>query len=210
VTPAQTKALQIASGFERHLGAHQLSDIDAEPGSVIGLWPDGRIALLNSAWQRFAAANDGADALERWPLDAELLSAVSGRLRDYYERAFATVRADGKPWEQCYQCLAPGVRRRFRLRVLPLSEGSLLLVHTRVVDSKPIIESDAGSSPDSPDRADYVGPRGMIRQCSNCRRTQRVRSLEWDWVDAYVKAPPSNISHGICPLCMRQDYPDLG
>src|SRR4051812_8463615 len=51
--------LQIDVGFEPLLGAHTVAELDAEPGSVIGLWPDGRIALLNSAWQQFARQNGG-------------------------------------------------------------------------------------------------------------------------------------------------------
>jgi hypothetical protein len=48
-----------------------------------------------------------------------------------------------------------------------------------------------------------------LRQCSNCRRTQRAHGDEWDWVTAHVTDPPPNISHGICPICIQQDYPEL-
>lgn len=213
--------LQMDTGFEQHLGDHRLSDIDAESGSVIGLWPDGSIGLLNSSWRRFAEENDGAGVVQRWPLGSDLLSGVSGVLRDYYSRALARVRRHGEPWEQSYQCPSPGAARHFRMRVLPLANGSLLLVHTRVVGAEhgpsETDSSASGRDPpsgdlpsgDPPDPADYVGPRGMIRQCSNCRRTQRAHRHEWDWVTAHVMDPPRNISHGICPICIRQDYPEL-
>ncbi len=201
--------LQLDAGFEQHLRPHQIGDLDAEPGSVIGLWPDGSIALLNSAWRRFAEENDGADVVQRWPLGSELLSGVSGLLRGYYSRAFARVRREGKPWEQSYQCPdRAGRQQPFRLRVLPLTRDCLLLVHTRLVAAEHPRSDDLFPGK-LPAPADYVDPRGMIRQCSNCRRTQRAQSKQWDWVTAHVTDPPRNVSHGICPICIRQDYPEL-
>ncbi|HTV17425.1 MAG TPA: hypothetical protein VMG12_02105 [Polyangiaceae bacterium] len=200
----------IDTGFAALLGAHTLDELDREPGSVVGLWPDGRIALLNGAWQRFAEQNQGIDALRRWPIGADLLSGISGVLRDYYTRAFASVREQCQPWEQTYQCHSPLVRRQFRLRALPLEQRALLLVHSTIVEA-PFAgsEPDAGSTVAAPDLEEYVGPNGMVRQCSNCRRTQHGTSGSWDWVRSYVTQAPSNVSHGICNTCLRQDYPDL-
>lgn len=199
--------LQVDSGFEKLLGAHSGDDLDAEGGSVIGLWPDGRIALVNDAWGRFAAENDGGAVTQRWPLGSELLSGISGVLREYYSRAFERVRATRMPWEQTYQCHAPNVPREFRLRVLPLQERALLLVHSPVVDFQGI---PLEAPPSNDVVSSYIGPGGMVRQCSNCRRTQRRGSGEaWDWVRAYVSHPPGNVTHGICRTCIRHYYPDL-
>lgn len=198
--------VQIAPGFEALLGAHALEALDREPSVVIGLWSDGRIALLNAAWRRFAEENDGADALRRWPIGGDFLSGISGVLRDYYRRAFASVRAQGRPWEQSYQCHSPRVRRQFRLRVLPLEQHALLLIHSAIVESAaPPRDADIGASA----LAEYVGPSGMVRQCSNCRRTQHGTREGWHWVRDYVSHPPPNVTHGICDICLRQDYPDL-
>jgi len=213
--------VQIAIGFDALLGAHTPADLERESGSVVGLWPDGRIALLNGAWRRFAQQNQGADTLHRWPLGADMLSAISGVLLDYYKRAFAGVRAQRRPWEQTYQCHSALSMRQFRLRVLPLENDALLLIHSVVVDA-PFSSTSTSTSTEARSAAElgshasdaeeldaYVGPSGLVRQCSNCRRTQHVTREGWDWVRAYVTHPPRNVSHGICTTCLRQDYPDL-
>jgi hypothetical protein len=114
------------------------------------------------------------------------------------------VRQRGEPWEQTYLCDAPSRHREFRLRVLPLERGGLLLVHSLVVDAPP-----PGRS--SPDPAfEYLRPDGMLRMCSNCRRTERTTGpAGWDWIRAYVANPPGNVTHSICPTCVRQHYPTL-
>src|ERR1044071_6838845 len=119
--------LQVAERFEALLGAHSVESIEAERGSVIGLWSDARIALLTSGWQRFAHENVGGAVLERWPLGSDFFSGISGVLRDYYAQAFARVVRTGQPWEHSYECHSPATARQFRLRTLPLAGGALLL-----------------------------------------------------------------------------------
>jgi hypothetical protein len=200
--------VEIDVGFEALLGAHTPSELDRELGSAIGLWSNGRIALLNGGWRRFAEQNEGSGVLRRWPLGADYASGISGVLRDYYARAFSAVRVHHQPWEQTYQCHSPLVRRQFRLRVLPLNEQALLLIHSVVVEA-PIPASDGElDAPGRSDLSEYVGPSGHVRQCSNCRRAQHV-SGGWHWVRAFVTRPPPNVSHGLCTTCLRQDYPDL-
>jgi hypothetical protein len=195
----------IDGGFDRHLGAHSTDGLDAEGGSVVGLWPDGRIGLLNRAWQSFAIENGGALTLERWPLGSDMASGISGVLRAYYERAFDRVRLRGEPWEQTYQCNAPSRYREFRLRVLPLERRALLLVHSLAVDAVYPEEIELEQP-----LSEYQRDDGLVRQCSNCRRTQRAGSPGvWDWVRAYVSQPPPNATHGICETCVRQHYPEL-
>jgi hypothetical protein len=195
----------IADGFGKHLGKHGTRDLDAEAGSVVGLWPDGRIGLLNQAWQSFARDNRGDAVLTRWPLGSEISSGISGVLRDYYARAFERVRVKGEPWEQTYLCDAPWRRREFRLRVLPLEGQALLLLHSLVVDVPHFEEAAEPSS-----LREYVGEAGMVHQCSNCRRTKRVRGPHgWDWVRSYIAQPPTNATQGICPTCIRQFYPEI-
>jgi hypothetical protein len=195
----------IADGFEKHLGPHGTKELDAEAGSVVGLWPDGRIGFLNQAWVAFAEDNRGESILERWPLGSEIWSGISGVLRDYYARAFERVRMKGEPWEQTYLCDAPWLRRQFRLRVLPLEGQALLLLKSLVVD---VPHVEGAAEPSAP--PEYVGEGGLVRQCSNCRRTQRVRGPHgWDWVRSYIAQPPVNVTHGICTTCVRQFYPEL-
>jgi hypothetical protein len=194
--------LQVEDNFKKLLGAHSPEALEAEAGTVLGLWPDGRIALFNSAWQRFALANAGADVIERWPLGASVHSGISDVLRGYYARAFARVLQRQQSWGQTYDCHSAELTRQFRLQVLPLGSLGLLLIHTLVIEV-PMSEENAAPR----GLAQYLGPHGLLRQCSNCRRTQRWSSPEvWDWVPQFVSEAPDCISHGICPTCLSQYY----
>lgn len=198
-------SLRMDARFHALLGSHTLESIEAERGSVIGLWADGRIALLNSGWHRFAHENDGVAVLERWPLGSDFFSAISRVLRDYYAQAFARAVRTRQPWEHSYDCHSPATKRQFRLRALPLDQGALLLVHSLVV-SYPAHADDACER----ELACYVGADGLIRQCCNCRRTQRIAIPQaWDWLPGLVANPPRNVSHVICLTCRKEVYPDL-
>jgi hypothetical protein len=196
--------LQVDSQFARLLGSHTPAELDLETGAVVGIWPDTRIALQNSAWRRFALQNAGADVLERWPLGACLLSGISGVMQAYYADAFARVLAQSEPWEQTYDCHSPNSRRQYQLRVLPLVGRGLLLIHSLLVEADIGLGSSfAGAKP-------YLGPDGLVRQCSNCRRTQRVGAAStWDWVPELVAHTAPRTSHGICSTCVNQYYPEL-
>jgi hypothetical protein len=200
--------LRLDARFQALLGAHTIESIEAERGSVIGLWSDARIALLNSGWHRFAHENDGGAVLERWALGSDFFSGISGVLRDYYREGFARALGTGQPWEQSYECHSPATGRQFRLRALPLAQGALLLVHSLVVSDPAWFDGTHAPRPSELER--YVGADGIIRQCCNCRRTQRVASpASWDWLPELVARPPGNVSHVICMTCMKQVYPDL-
>lgn len=197
--------LQLDAQFARLLGSHTPAALDLETGAVVGIWPDTRIALQNTAWRRFALQNAGEDVLERWPLGARLLSGISGALQAYYANAFARVLAQSEPWEQTYDCHSPHSRRQYQLRVLPLVGRGLLLIHSLLVetDIAPVGSALGGA-------ASYLGPDGLARQCSNCRRTQRVGAAStWDWVPELVAHTPLRTSHGICSTCLNQFYPEL-
>jgi hypothetical protein len=87
--------LQVEGNFKKLLGAHSPEALDAEAATVLGLWPDGRIALLNSAWQTFALANAGADVIRRWPLGANIHTGTSDVLRSYYAQASRACSSGG-------------------------------------------------------------------------------------------------------------------
>ncbi len=195
--------LQVDGRFVAVLGAHSVQALEAESGAVVGIWPDGRIAFSNGAWQRFALSNAGADVLVRWPLGADLLSGISGGLRDYYASAFARALARGEAWEQTYACHSPRSTRQFQMRVLPLAGRGLLLIHSLVAEAELEILA-------SGDAERYFDADGVVRQCSNCRRTQRVGApAAWDWVPAFVASCPPRTSHSICSACINQYYPEF-
>jgi hypothetical protein len=104
-----------------------------------------------------------------------------------------------EPWTQTYDCHSAELTRQFRLQVLPLGGPGLLLIHTLVVEV-PI----SGENAPPLGLAPYLSPVGLVRQCSNCRRTQRSISPNvWDWVPQLVLETPDYVSHGICTSCLN-------
>jgi hypothetical protein len=50
--------------------------------------------------------------------------------------------------------------------------------------------------------------RGVLVACSHCRRFRSPSEpRSWHWVPDYVRNPPQNVSHGLCPVCLEHYYP---
>jgi len=196
----------------RHLLAH-FDDalLESQEVSACGLWPDFSIAYLSPGWLAFSAANGGEPAVsQRWDLGANLLTGISGPLRQFYEKHLAECFTTGCPWQHNYRCSSADKSRWYEMTVYPLeSAEGLLIVHTlRVEEPQPL----AGDSP-TLSIEQYQDDNGIIHQCSYCRRVQRNSAAEaWDWVRALVEKPHSAVSHGICPACFGYYSPrlDLG
>lgn len=57
--------------------------------------------------------------------------------------------------------------------------------------------------------AEVKALKGMLPLCSYCKKI-RVDDDHWEPVDVYIQAhSEANISHGICPECMKERYPGL-
>ena len=51
--------------------------------------------------------------------------------------------------------------------------------------------------------------RGIVPICSFCKKIRNDKGY-WDQVEVYVREhTEADFSHGICPACMKQHYPDL-
>jgi PAS domain S-box-containing protein len=51
--------------------------------------------------------------------------------------------------------------------------------------------------------------RGILPLCSFCKKIRDDKGY-WEQVDVYIrKHSQADISHGICPACVRENYPDL-
>ncbi len=50
--------------------------------------------------------------------------------------------------------------------------------------------------------------RGILPLCSFCKKVRNDKGY-WEQVDVYIqKYSPADISHSICPECMKKYYPD--
>jgi hypothetical protein len=65
---------------------------------------------------------------------------------------------------------------------------------------------------DDPASERYRDDRGQIKMCCGCRRTRRWALGEetWECVPHFVETMPPDVTHGICPSCLKHYYPDEG
>ncbi|MDB4932944.1 MAG: hypothetical protein JWM10_5428 [Myxococcaceae bacterium] len=162
--------------------------------------PEGVIGRTNPAWRRFASANGGG-AMAGGAVLAAVLPAV---LRAYYVDGFARALATGEPWEHDYECSSAETFRRFRMVAYPFDGRGLVVVNSLRLERPHEREAHPGDD-------DAYTVDGVITMCSHCRRLRRATApVRWDWVPAYVRSPPDNLSHGLCASCYEYYWGDLG
>jgi hypothetical protein len=191
------------------LAPFDVTALDAEQGTVCGLSDDLVILYVNPAWQRYARDNGASWREGAWSVGARMMDAVPYVLRPFYRGLFTRALAVNQPVEHEYDCSSPERLRRSRMRVYPCLSGALVVVHTLLRD----VEREAGDgrSADAVE-ADYRDDNGLIALCSHCRRARLARRAgepAWDWVPAFVRHPPRDVSHGLCRTCLRYYYPDV-
>lgn len=186
-----------------------LEHLEAHPGSVYALDPDGRIVFVNAGWEAFARDNGGQPEIaDRWGVGSNYFDALPPALADFYRGLFDRVPRHGTtlfPLSHEYECSSATVFRRLAMLVyaLPGDQGhvvvnSLLVEHAH----------DPQRTPHAPLAAAYVDRHGLIHQCAHCRRVRHMLDTgRWDWVPDWVEHPQPNVSHGLCPVCM--DYYSL-
>ncbi len=205
--PRKSPSPALDPAFAASLQGRSLADLEAHPGTVYGVFADGRLGYLNPAWYRFARENDADPDTWVWQLGAPLATAIPEVLVPFYDDAFRAVRAGGEPWSQVYECSSATRLRRLRMQVLPLADGALLVVHSPLVD-EPHAPGLEGVGPHDPRFRDPH--TGIVVQCAHCRCVRRVDLPEhpWVFVPAYVADPPEQVSHGLCPACLAYHYPE--
>ena len=189
--------MYLADDFRHALEGFDLAHLEATTSAVVGLRPDLTIAFANRAWRqsegRCGCGPNGTDSY---------VEGVSAPLRPFYLGMLRAVQRDGEPAVHEFACPRPDSMRRYRLRVMPLSGGLLLIHHL-------IAEQPVGHPAHAAEREAYVDEHGMVHQCAHCRMVLRQGSQTWDWVPDWVVDPPRDTSHGLCPVCFRYHYPEL-
>jgi hypothetical protein len=175
-----------------------LAALDAEGSTLALVNKMGLILWVNAAWHAFGAAN-GAKAAAIAP-GVGYFEAVQGELRSWALGAATRSMASEGVFESDYECSSPTEKRTFRMRMLPLPGGGLLIEHSLR------LEAPHASVGAAPDLANYRNDGGLIVMCANCRKVRRSDKSAWDWVPAWVAAQPERVSHGLCFVCLEFYY----
>lgn len=195
--------------FLELLVGYDIPDLDADPCTIFGTWPDLRLAYMNAAWFRFAAANGGEPQITHdWPLGRAISDSFPDVLKRYYTTALQRTLESGEPWRHRYECSSANIYREFMMHAYPLAGGrGLLMVNSSLVErlfepgeitERPAVESL------------YSDSEHITVQCSHCRRVRRLSDdRQWDWVPQWVSRPPRDVSHGLCPICLSHYYSGL-
>lgn len=199
--PAETD-MRLDPDFMRALKRFDIDELNNSESTILGVRPDFTVGFRNKAWYGFANHNGGTHEMaDNWAPPLTILDGISPLVKQYYADLFTAVMDTREATHHEYLCPSPEFYRRYRLKLLPLDPG-LLLVHQLQVEKAH--EADAHG----PDLTPYRGRDGMITVCCHCRVTRRANEPDtWDWVPEVIREVREDVSHGMCPMCFRHYHP---
>ena len=196
-------SMAIDEEFQRHISYLDLNFINESQDVIYIIDADFVLKAYNKAWVDFARSNNGDEVLVKYPIGSNILDAIEGPLKLYTVQAFEKALRGNKPFEHNYKCPSAVNDRVFRQSAYPLKEGEGLVVSNHLV-----LEGPLDVEPQEFNKR-FIDDKGLIRQCSCCRRIKDPIHLAWLWVPSLVKDPFPATSHGICPQCLNHYYPDI-
>ncbi len=153
---------------------------------------DNVIVRVNTAWDAFAQANDGAHLAQGAVLGSNLLDAISGRVSKNFALAvlaLARRREQGVIFD--YRCDSPRLRRFMRAQVSSDSSGAVHYSHEHLYsETLPHLVAF---------RTATQRGRDTLMRCSICnhvRQTGLWRTPESCDADTSIE-----VTYGVCPSC---------
>ncbi|SFR57584.1 diguanylate cyclase (GGDEF) domain-containing protein [Marinobacter daqiaonensis] len=117
--------------------------LDSVSPAIAIVSPTGEIISVNAAWRRFGQENGASDSTSH--IGQNYLSTCQGAEGDHAEGAdlvaeglSAVITGTSKEFEHVYPCPGPGGERWYRMKVLPMSDGSgrVVVSHESVTELK--------------------------------------------------------------------------
>jgi hypothetical protein len=181
--------------------------VTSDSDVIFCLDSDLRITSCNPGWDRFAVDNGAPGLCGPALIGRSILDCMTEPVRAYYALKFGRVLAEAQPWEHLYECSSSVLYREFRSLVLPLTGRAGLMVINCLQVQHAHEHVQFG-----PTSERYRDNRGQIKMCCGCRRTRRWALGEetWECVPHFVETMPPDVTHGICPSCLKHYYPDEG
>ncbi len=187
--------------FKNCITSIDFTTLEKSPNAVFGLSKNLDLVYFNKAWFNFSKENKGEPGISRhFPIGTPIGNAISGNLKEYYLNKYQEVLDTKKVWKHEYECSSPSLFRIFHQITYPLKNNEGLIIVNSLKIERNIDVANDNVLPFKEEN--YIQKTGYINQCSNCRRTQRVKkSLVWDWVPIFLEKIPEKMSHTICPVC---------
>ena len=197
---------------ELHLSADFARALDFETDVVVVLDAQGIIRFLNRAWTETAQRDRAQGCFPDEVLGRRYLDFVTGDLKPHLEAAFERARSQGPGLASVWlesECNTPETFRKLTTRISLLRTEGLekggvgYVVHNEVrafgpmAERQHLVEASAESLRDA---------RGLIRQCSCCRRVHQPKTGRWAMCVALLTTPAEQTSHGLCELCVGTYY----
>jgi hypothetical protein len=205
ISANRPKFLNLA--FEQLLNEFDIETIHVSENIVYGLHSSFALAYLNEGWMRFAEQNGGLpDILRNWGIGRSILDAYPPCLYQFFYDNFTKCLRERRPWQHFFECSSAAVFRKFCMHSYPLGNAAGILVVNSLVRTS----LHRGIFHEPLDIL-YRDADGIATQCSHCRKIQRCDSVEqWDFVPAWVRSIPDNLSHGLCKPCLGFYYSPTG
>lgn len=193
--------MQLTPAFAPRLRGLDLSALDRDSAAACGVNAASDIEYVNDTWWQFARDNGARWAEGDHGLGTNLLAVTPEVLRPFYRDLFERTRVRSSPVVHFYECSSPELKRQYGMRLHPLDDGCLLIVHALLSEAPHGDEAFPALEPH------YRHGWGSVVQCAHCRRIQRVAdTAHWDWVPSLVSQVRWPVSHGLCQPCFEYHY----
>ena len=173
---------------------------DRDDSIIYLLERDLRIARCNRAWDSFALANDGRQALSAAVIGTNIMDVVAPALQSFYRAAYDNVARFKRNWWHTFECSSPSRARIYQMRIMPCDDERFLTINTLMSEEPWSVEPRRNFD-------DYAGNDGIATMCSNCRRVKRVIPPgPWDWIPELVWSGRVLTTFGLCDFCTAYHY----
>jgi len=200
----------ITPEFRVAIGEKRLESLNQHPSSVYGLDANLNIAYLNPAWFQFAAENGGNQFNpDLWSLNRNIFDCIPNVLESFYRDLFeSTLYEKESPLiakQASYECSSPELFRLFSMHLYAIGSVGIIAINSLSVEETQTPNLPAKGN--AFDASNYIDENGLLIQCANCRRVQRLDNPEqWDWIPKFIEQKHSHTSHGVCRPCMEHYY----
>ena len=169
---------------------------DADPYDCFYLL-DAQDRLLDCGgptWDGFAIANGGESLTQHSLKGDSIYDHVAGHFtKKFLREFFHDVRAGTGATTRTYRCDSPSAKRLMEMRVQPLEDGALNVVHRLVAETPLAVVVDCQEA--------AAGRRSRHQRCSLCNRLRHTSADAWREPDEYEHSGPLTVVHTVCGDC---------